>query len=128
MQGSANEGRLWTRLWSSWYSCQRSWDFFLPLANRNPQSNFEHRVILSKGMILLIVFIINFYIVAIFQWMSLEKGRWLRNYLNKDTGSGLKNGHKTYLRDWMKWNYWINDWLHTRLKTGKNEYSSKCKT
>ena len=36
------------------------------------------KLILSKEMTLLVVFIINFYLVAKFQWMLLGKGRWLR--------------------------------------------------
>ena len=36
------------------------------------------KLILSKEMTLLVVFIINFYLVAKFHWMLLGKGRWLR--------------------------------------------------
>jgi len=39
--------------------------------------------------------------------------------LNEDTSSGLENEHMPWLRDWMKQNYWIIEWLDKRLKIEK---------
>ena len=52
-------------------------------------------------MTLLVVFIINFYLVAKFQWMLLGKGRWLRI---------LERGHSQ----------WVGKWTHAMVK-GLNE-------
>ena len=39
--------------------------------------------------------------------------------MNEDTSSGLENEHMPWLRDWMKQNYWIIEWLDKRLKIEK---------
>lgn len=53
------------------YSAIRGIESFFPSFSLQPQSNFEPRIILSRGMTLSVVFIIKFYLVAGFQWMSL---------------------------------------------------------
>ena len=64
----------WQNRWSICYSCQRSWELFF--FSLYPTRSLK--LILSKEMTLLVVFIINFYLVAKFHWMLLGKGRWLR--------------------------------------------------
>ena len=41
--------------------------------------------------------------------------------MNEDTSSGLENEHMPWLRDWMKQNYWIYEWLDKRLKNRKKK-------